>query len=199
MYYMHGFKTSQGDIQDIFKFIPNDNLQMTENQIEYAQMQNGNIWVLTKRHHLIWKAPLDSLSDRRGGAKINELDEDILKNKPIKKMYVDPRGLHCFFLAEHEIYYNHWNSNRVYQITTRLDNAAQPKSFRSIDLQYVAPGDYETFEILLGTEDGQIYHACLSFVAAKNTLDYIDILKNVFETGDYRPILDLKIAKIGAR
>jgi Pep3/Vps18/deep orange family len=29
-------------------------------------------------------------------------------------MYVDPRGLHCFFLAEHEIYYNHWNSNRVY-------------------------------------------------------------------------------------
>ena len=63
----------------------------------------------------------------------------------------------------------------------------------------MAPGDYETFEILVGTEDGQIYHACLSFSAGKNTLDYIDTLKNVFETGDYRPILDLKIAKIGQR
>jgi hypothetical protein len=51
----------------------------------------------------------------------------------------------------------------------------------------------------VGTEDGQIYHSCLSFSSAKNTLDYIDNLKNVFETGDYRPILDLKIAKIGAR
>lgn len=194
---MHGFKTSQGDIQDIFKFVPNDNLQMTENQFEFAHMQNGNIWILTKRHHLIWKAPLDSLSDRRGGAKINELDEDILKNKPIKKMYVDARGLHCFFLAEHEIYYNHWNSNRVYQITTRTDNSAQPKSFRSLDLSYVSPGDFDIFEILVGTEDGQIYHACLNFSPGKNTLDYLDTLKNVFETGDYRPILDLKIAKIG--
>ncbi len=36
LYYMHGFKTSQGDIQDILKFVPNDNLQMTENQFEYA-------------------------------------------------------------------------------------------------------------------------------------------------------------------
>lgn len=37
-------------------------------------------------------------------------------------MYVDPRGLHCFFLAEHEIYYNNWNSEKVIQIATRIDN-----------------------------------------------------------------------------
>jgi len=196
---MHGFKTNQGDIQDIFKFIATDNMQITENQFEFAQMQNGNIWVLTKRSHLIWKAPLESLSDRRGGARISEVDDDILKRKPIKKMYVDPRGLHCFFLAEHEIYYNNWNSNRVYQITTRVDNAGQPKTFRSIDLQYVTPGDFETFEILLGTEDGQIYHACISFSPTKNTLEYMDNIQSVFETGDYRPILDLKIAKVGGR
>ena len=31
LYYMHGFKTTQGDIQDIFKFIATDNMQITEN------------------------------------------------------------------------------------------------------------------------------------------------------------------------
>jgi hypothetical protein len=78
-------------------------------------MQNGNVWILTKRSHLIWKAQLDALQDRRGGAsRVSEVDEDILKRKPIKKMYVDPRGIHCFFLAEHEIYYNNWSSNRVH-------------------------------------------------------------------------------------
>jgi hypothetical protein len=139
---------------------------MTENLIEFSQMQNGNVWILTKRSHLIWKAQLNAITERSGGSKrISEVDEDILKRKPIKKMYVDPRGLHCFFLAYHEIYYNNWNSNRVYQVQTRLGSDAasnsQPKSFRSIDIQYVAQGDYETFEILLGTEDGQIYHSCL--------------------------------------
>ena len=43
---------------------------------------------------------------------------DIIKN--IKKMFVDPKGLHCFLLAEHEIYYNHWKSNVVYCLN---DNA----------------------------------------------------------------------------
>ena len=122
------------------------------------------MWVLTRRNHLIWKATIDTVGDERS-AKISEVDEDILKRKPIKKMYVDPRGLHCFFLAEHEIFYNHWSSNRVFQVASTHSGASsttsQPKSFKSIDLQYVAPKEYDLFEILLGTEDGQIFHACL--------------------------------------
>ena len=43
-----------------------------------------------------------------------EVDDDILKRKPIKKMFVDNKGLHCFFLSEYEIFYNHWNSSRVF-------------------------------------------------------------------------------------
>jgi len=101
-------------------------------------MQNGNVWVLTNRNHLIWKATLDNLASEER-SRVTEVDEDILKRKPIKKMFVDPRGLHCFFLAEHEIYYNHWQSNRVYQVTNlRADTSAtstsQHKAFKSIDI-----------------------------------------------------------------
>lgn len=121
-------------------------------------MQNGNVWVLTRRNHLIWKCTLDAMQEDRSASRVVEVDEDILKRKPIKKMYVDPRGLHCFFLAEHEVFYNHWSSNRVFQVTVSQQdsatNASPPKAFKSIDLQYVSPRDFEIFEILLGTVDG---------------------------------------------
>ena len=76
-------------------------------------MQNGNVWVLTRRSHLFWKATLDSMGDDRA-PRVSEVDDDILKRKAVKKMYVDPRGLHCFFIADHEVYYNHWTSSRVF-------------------------------------------------------------------------------------
>lgn len=46
-------------------------------------------------------------------------------------------------------------------------NAAtsQPRIYKSIDIQYVSPGDYDTFEILLGTEEGHIFHACMQYTA----------------------------------
>jgi len=158
-------------------------------------MQDGKVWILGKRTRLIWKAELDSLADERT-ARVSEVDDDFFKRKPIRRMYVDPRGLHAFFLAEHEVFYNHWSSPRVFQVqVTQLGAAQQPKAFKSIDLQYVAPREYDLFEILLGTEDGQIFHACLQF-SPKAGLETIDALKHVFDTGEYRAILDLKIAKI---
>jgi hypothetical protein len=76
-------------------------------------MQNGKIWLLTMRNKVIVKANLEEPTE-----KVREVDEDILKRKAIKKMYIDPKGNHCFMLAEHEIYYNHWSSNRVYPLNT---------------------------------------------------------------------------------
>lgn len=127
-------------------------------------MQNGNVWVLTKRNRMIWKGQIEGSESDPNLVKItSEVDDDTLKRKPIKKMFVDPRGLHCFFLAEHEIFYNHWSSNRVFQITTssKLDSqtSTQPRTFRSIDLQYVSPKNFDIFEILVGTDDGNIYHS----------------------------------------
>ena len=72
-------------------------------------MQNGKVWLLTRRNKIIGKVNLEQKDD-----KPPEVDDDILKRKPIKKMFVDVKGLHCFFLAEHEIFYNHWNSSRVF-------------------------------------------------------------------------------------
>ena len=63
------------------------------------------------RNKLIVKANLEDPSE-----KMREVDDDLLKRKNIKKMYVDPKGIHCFMLAEHDIYYNHWFSPRVYQV-----------------------------------------------------------------------------------
>ena len=76
-------------------------------------MQNGKIWLLTMRNKVILKANIEDPTER-----VREVDEDILKRKAIKKMYIDQKGLHCFMLAEHEIYYNQWSSNRVYLLNT---------------------------------------------------------------------------------
>ena len=72
-------------------------------------MQNGRLWILTTRNKNIVKANLEDRSERP-----LEVDDDLLKRKKIRKMYIDSRGLHCFLLAEHEIFYNNWASNRVY-------------------------------------------------------------------------------------
>ena len=90
-------------------------------------MQNGNVWVLTKRSHLIWKSTLDNMAEG-SSSRVTEVDDDILKRKPIKKMFVDPRGLHCFLLAEHEIFYNHWSSNRVFQLATSYSDGVMMNS-----------------------------------------------------------------------
>lgn len=100
-------------------------------------MQNGKVWVLTKRSKTIGKMNLESTDDRPP-----EVDDDILKRKNIKKMFLDQKGIHCFFLAEHEIFYNHWSSQRVFQVNTNVASNSnkidsqntQPKAFKSIDL-----------------------------------------------------------------
>lgn len=76
-------------------------------------MQSGKLWLLTMRNKILVKANIEDTNERT-----REVDDDILKRKNIKKMFVDPKGMHCFMLAEHELYYNNWNSNKVFQVTT---------------------------------------------------------------------------------
>lgn len=54
--------------------------------------------------------------------------------------------------------------------------------------------DLDTFEILLGTEDGQIFHACMQYTP--KGLQVIDPFDMVMDTQEYRPIYDIKMAKI---
>jgi len=110
-------------------------------------------------------------------------------------MYVDRKGMHCFLLADHEIYYNNWANDRVHQIPVNVDGSDQARAFKSIDICYLDDDDLNIFEVLIGSEDGQIFHACIQV-----TEDQVEILdgefKQVLETVDFRPILDIKIAKI---
>jgi len=70
-------------------------------------------------------------------------------------------------LAEHEIFYNNWADQQIYQIDKLLldsmskSSVVRPRAFRSVDIVEEQGGGF--FEILLGTQDGQIFHAALDY------------------------------------
>ena len=53
MYYMNNFRANESDIEEIFKFTAKDIAIEEENQIEFSQMENGRIWILTSNYHII--------------------------------------------------------------------------------------------------------------------------------------------------
>mmetsp|Transcript_7263 Transcript_7263/g.6393 ORF Transcript_7263/g.6393 Transcript_7263/m.6393 type:complete len:167 (+) Transcript_7263:357-857(+) len=133
--------------------------------------------------------------------KLVEVDDDQLKRKDIKKFYVDSYGIHCIMLAEHEVFYNNWESERIFQVqispTGMSGASSQPRIYKSVDISYVSVGDYDTFEVLLGTEEGQIFHTCMQY--SSQGLQVIDDFVCVMEMQDFRPILDIKMAKIHSK
>lgn len=46
------------------------------------------------------------------------VDNGTMRQKRVKlrKMFVDKLGLHCFMLTGHEIYYNYFHSETVFQV-----------------------------------------------------------------------------------
>jgi hypothetical protein len=81
-----------------------------------------------------------------------------------------------------------------------LENEVLYKFFKSIDLQYTNPAsNFDEFEILVGTADGEIHHARLKYSSANDTFEYKDKLSKVIATGDFRPIHDLKIARVAGK
>ena len=61
-----------------------------------------------------------------------------------------------------------------------------------MDLQYVQEADLDAFELVLGTEDGQIFHTCLQYTP--KGFQVIDTMVCVMDTNEFRPILDIKLA-----
>lgn len=58
----------------------------------------------------------------------------------------------------------------------------------------MSPSDLNMFELVLGTEDGQLYHTCLSY--SPKFLEVVDPLVLLLDTQTYLPIHDIKLAKI---
>ena len=73
------------------------------------------------------------------------------------------------------------------------EGTTRPRAFRSVDIYHDA-GEQNFFEILLGTQDGQIYHAALEYSNAG--LDVAEHFTSVIEIPDAKAILDLKIASM---
>ena len=124
------------------------NLQ--DSSLKHVNLQNGKLWALTRRNEIIARADLNKLE----GNQPPLIDENIIKRKNIKKMFVNREGMHCILLAEHELFYCNWEDNHIYQINTMAqEETTRPRAFRSVDIYHDA-GEQNFFEILLGTQDG---------------------------------------------
>ena len=68
---------------------------------------------------------------------------------------------------------------------------SRPSPIVAIDVHH-DPGVHDLFEILLGTQDGRIFHAVLAYEGAK--LEIIESFACVVELPENRAIQDIKIA-----
>eukprot|EP00351_Strombidinopsis_sp_SopsisLIS2011_P003625 CAMPEP_0116872960 /NCGR_PEP_ID=MMETSP0463-20121206/3906_1 /TAXON_ID=181622 /ORGANISM="Strombidinopsis sp, Strain SopsisLIS2011" /LENGTH=189 /DNA_ID=CAMNT_0004514095 /DNA_START=90 /DNA_END=659 /DNA_ORIENTATION=+ len=147
--YKYGFKTNEVTLHDAFKFQSYSfKHQIPDQFFQQSALQSGHLWIFTQRNKLLIKS---NIEDESGPYVV---DNHMLKRQTVKKMYVDRKGMHCFLLADHEIYYNNWNNDQVHQIPVNVDGSDQPRAFKSIDIFYLDDNDLNIFEVLLGTEDG---------------------------------------------
>ena len=123
-------------------------------------------------------------------------------------MCVDQQGMHCVLLADHEIFYCNWDGDRLWKISTSAKEGQgdagpnvmpghKPPPFRSVDIS----SDDACFDLLVGTQDGQIFHALVEYnedAGQTYPLTYPpdETFASVLELPDAKAILDLKIATV---
>lgn len=109
-------------------------------------------------------------------------------------MFVDRLGIHCFMLTQNEIFYNYFHSDLVKQIPIDTRGDKQP-AFKSIDILKFDPNDPNFFELLLGTEDGQIFHGVCQTDPNTGVLDIVEPFKVVLKIPELYPgpVLEIKM------
>lgn len=117
-------------------------------------------------------------------------------------MYVDREGVHCLLVYDYELFYMNYYGNQVHKVSSLSQEDGQmgdqnfltgsrPSPIVAIDVHH-DPGELNLFEIILGTQDGRIFHAVLEY--SNNKLEIIENFACVVELPENRAILDLKIA-----
>ena len=120
-------------------------------------MQNSRLWIFTQRGNKLFKAEVEANGQTKPEYKEANNTQMQRDRSKLKKLYVDKTGLHCFMLTGREIYYNYFYSENVMQLP--LDTSrSSPISIKSIDILIFDERDTSFFEMLLGSEDGAIYH-----------------------------------------
>lgn len=114
-----------------------------------------------------------------------------LDRKKVRKLVVDPiHGMHAFFLCENELFYNNFYSKKVHEV--RLN--PQIGIIRSVEFYFENSSEQDVFEILIGTEQGQVFHGCI--MHENDNLNYLDDFVQVLDVPSLRPILEIKVQKV---
>lgn len=99
-------------------------------------------------------------------------------------------------LTGHEIYYNHFNSESVHQLQIDSVKGSQV-AFRSIDILKFSDKDPNFFEVVLGSEEGHIFHGAIQVDKDKGYFpDVCEPFKPVLQTPEYSSVLDIKVTQI---
>lgn len=114
-----------------------------------------------------------------------------LDRKKVRKMVVDPiHGLHGFFLCENELFYNHFRSRKIHEVRLNTNTGI----VRSVEIYQENSNETDVFEILVGTEQGQVFHGCI--MVENDSLNYLDDFVQVLDVPSLRPILEIKVQRV---
>ena len=139
---------------------------LLDNQFQCANLQNNRLWIFTAKNKVIVKQELTPKGDgaAKGNPRIVE-DQNHLRRLGMKfrKMFVDATGNHCFMVADHEVFYNHWESDNIFKVPLFDQMGAQQRVLKSIDVSKAMGDDAAeaVLDVLIGTEDGHILHGAV--------------------------------------
>lgn len=103
-------------------------------------------------------------------------------------MFVDSTGNHCFMVSDHEIFYNHWESDNIFKVPlfqTDGGYGEQQRTLKSIDISKAIgdDGSEAVLDVLIGTEDGHILHGAVETKGTRaGNLTVVSQFKSVMET-----------------
>jgi hypothetical protein len=158
-------------------------------------LQNSKLWIYTQRTNLLVKTEIEAGEKARTPYKVADNGNMRQKRAKAKKMFVDKLGLHCFMLTGHEVYYNYYHSDAVCPLPVETFKGTQV-AFKSIDILMFDENEPCFFELLLGSEDGHLFHGVFQVDHDTGLLNVADPLKLLLQTPEYSPILEIQMTKI---
>ena len=99
-------------------------------------------------------------------------------------------------LTGHEIYYNNYNSQSVHQL--QIDSVkGNQVAFRSIDILKFSDADPNFFEVVLGSEEGHLFHGVIQIDPKRGYFpEVFEQFRPILQTPEYSAILDIQITQI---
>ena len=125
------------------------------------------------------------------------VDDQTMRRAKCKKMLISENGMHCLLLADHELFYNHFSSEKVEKV--KVDDSSSDigrRTFRSIDILRFGEANSNVYEVLIGSDDGYLILGAVEFNPRNGSCEVLNPFKSVAETPEYSPLLDIKITKV---